>query len=264
MIKSKLNKNETDDQEFSGYGEFTISDKLELRLPKTEINIEKKLDNRFSYYRKNSQNQEIRKSIPKSDGDIKIEMCPILPLNLPAKKTNDLIFLRLTETVFAEKKSTINVPIQFPIEIGIYMIDQSDGTKDLFDCFTCEPIHSRFALYGTPEKGNLCMYSKVKLLEKGDSYPYVFAKMSATITNKLDRGVFIGKLVFPITDFNIYYQKGSSEVHIDDVNGIVKEVSGQKVIEITRKEFAKKDGDWELVLYSSKEHVGYTMDRGFD
>ena len=191
-------------------------------------------------------------------------MCPVLPLNLPAKKTNDLIFLRLDESIFVEKHSTINIVIQFPIEIGIYIINQSDGTKDLFDCFTCEPMHSRFALYGTPEKGNLCMYSKVKLLEKDESYPYTFARMGATINNELDNGILIGKLVFPITNFNIYYQSDSSEVHIDDVNGLVKNVSSENVIEISRKEFSKKDGDWKLVSYSSKEHVGYTMDRGFD
>ncbi|MCV0391675.1 MAG: DUF432 domain-containing protein [Nitrosopumilus sp.] len=259
-----MNTITTNDKEYSGYGEFSISDKLELRLPRTEIYIEKKPDNRFSYYRKNSQNQEIRKSIPKSNGNIKIEMCPILPLNLPAKKTNDLIFLRLAESIFVEKHSTINFLIQFPIEIGIYIINQSDGTKDLFDCFTCEPMHSRFALYGTPEKGNLCMYSKVKLLEKDEFYPYTFAKMRVFITNELNSGILIGKLVFPITDFNIYYLNGSSEVHIDDVTGNVKHISGEDVIDISRNEFDKKNGDWKLVSYSSKEKVNFVMDRGFD
>ncbi|MHA7647774.1 DUF432 domain-containing protein [Nitrosopumilus sp. S4] len=254
----------TNDEKYSGYGEYSISDKLELKLPKTEINIEKKSDNRFSYYRKNSKNQEIRKSIPKSDGNIKIEMCPILPLHLPAKKTNDLIFLRLAESIFAEKQSNINILIQFPIEIGIYIINQSDGTKDLFDCFTCEPMHSRFALYGTPEKGNLCMYSKVKLLEKDESYPYIFAKMRVSITNELDTGITIGKLVFPITNFNIYYLNDSSEVHIDDVSGIVKSSPGENVIDIARNEFTNKEGEWKLVSYSSKEKVTFTMDRGFD
>ena len=52
-------------------------------------------------------------------------------------------------------KSTVNVIIQFPVEIGIFVINLSDDSKDLFDCFTCEPMHSRFALYGTPEKGKL-------------------------------------------------------------------------------------------------------------
>ncbi len=259
-----MEKEENSDNDFSGYGEFDISEKLDLRLPKTEIKIEKKLDNRFSYYRKNSENQEIRKSIPKSSGNVKIELCPILPLNLPAKKTNDLIFLRLDESVFVEKKSTINFLIQFPIEIGVYIINQSDGTKDLFDCFTCEPMHSRFALYGTPEKGNLCMYSKVKLVEKDEFDPYIFARMNVTITNELDNGVLIGKLVFPINNYNLYYLNGSSEVHIDDVRGIVKEEVHQNVIEISREEYSKKDNQWITVSYSSEGSRSFTMDKGFD
>lgn len=252
--------------DYSGFGQYDISQKLELRLPKTEINIEIKEDNRFSYYRKNSEDQEIRKSIPQSSGKIKIELCPILPLNLPAKKTNDLMFLRLTEAIFLEKKSTSTLLIQFPIEIGVFIINQNDGSKELFDCFTCEPTHSRFALYGTPEKGNLCMYSKVNILDEHDkSNSYIFARMRVTITNDLDKGIFIGKFVFPITSHNIYYVENSSEVHIDDITCIVKQDVNKEVVEIKREEHSKKSNNWKLVSYSNnKDNIQFTMDRGFD
>ncbi|MGY5149962.1 MAG: DUF432 domain-containing protein [Candidatus Nitrosopumilus sp. bin_68KS] len=250
---------------FSGYGHYDIAEKLELRLPKTEIKIERKPNDRISYYRKNSENQEVRKSFPNSSKNVKIELCPVLPLHLPAKKTHDLIFLRLTESMFIEKNSDANFVMQFPIEIGVFLINSSDGSKELFDCFTCEPMHSRFALYGTPEKGNLCMYSKVKLLEEKDSDPYVFAKMKVTLSNELDHGVFVKKLVFPINEHTIYYAENSSEVHIDDIKGVIKPAVNNKVIEISREDYSKKNNDLKLVAYSSsKENKSFTMERGFD
>ncbi|MDH3361039.1 MAG: DUF432 domain-containing protein [Nitrosopumilus sp.] len=259
-MSSKINMEKND---YSGFGQYDISEKLELRLPKTEINIEIKEGNRFSYYRKNSEDQEIRKSIPQSSGKIKIELCPILPMNLPAKKTNDLIFLRLAESIFVEKKSTTSILIQFPMEIGIYIINQ-DETKDLFDCFTCEPMHSRFALYGTPEKGNLCMYSKVKLLEKNDVDPYVFARMKVDISNNLDEGKLIGKLVFPIGSHNFYYSEGSSEVHVDDIEVTLKQESKISLIDIKRKGYVNKGAGLKLVSYLTTDDSIYTMDKGFN
>ncbi len=250
---------------FSYYGHYDIAEKLELHLPKIEIKIERKPNDRISYYRKNAENQEVRKSFPNSSKNVKIELCPVLPLHLPAKKTNNLIFLRLIESIFIEKNSTTNFVMQFPMEIGVFVINSSDGSKELFDCFTCEPMHSRFALYGTPEKGNLCMYSKVKLLEENDSDPYVFAKMKATLSNELDHGVFVKKLVFPINEHTIYYTENSSEVHIDDIKGVIKSAVNNEVIEIYREDYTGKDNDLKLVTYSSsKENKSFTMERGFD
>jgi hypothetical protein len=255
----------TKENEFSSYGNYDVSDKLDLHLPKTEIHLERKSDNRLSYYRKNSSNQEIRKSILQSAGSTHLELCPILPLHLPAKKTNDLIFLRLDESIFVEKKSTIDMLIQFPIEIGIFLINSNDESKELFDYFTCEPMHSRFALYGTPEKGKLCMYSKVKLVDNLDLDPYVFARLKVSLTNELNHGVFVRKLVFPITSHTIYYVEDSSEVHIDNITALIKEDINNEIIKISKEEYAEKNNDWKSVSYSDyKDNSSFIMDKGFD
>jgi len=250
---------------YSNYGEYTISKKLELNLPKTKIIVEKK-ENKFSYFRRNSENQELKKSIPGKKEKLRIELAPILPLNLPSKKTNNLMFLRLKESIFVERDSTIDILIQFPIEIGVFVIN-SDNTKDFFDCFTCEPMHSRFALYGTPENGKLCMYGKVDSLEESEQpQPYVFAKMKATISNKLKEGISIGKLVFPVTHHSIYYPIDSSEAHIDDINATIKKEIKQKIIEIHHANLSKKDSKWRLSPRPDikLEKEAYTMSRGFD
>jgi len=252
-------------QIYSTYGHYSISKNLELNLPKTQILIEKK-ENRFSYYRKNSEGQELQKSIPGKKDPLQIELAPILPLNLPSKKTNDLMFLRLKESLFIEKNSTAYIELEFPIEIGVFLLN-SDNTRDFFDCFTCEPMHSRFALYGTPENGSLCMYGKVAQL--GDSEkpePYVFAKIKATISNPLDEGASIGKLVFPIGHHEIYYLENTSDAHIDDIDAKIKKELAGKIIEIQHVDLAKKEKNWNLTLRLKPKWMKevYIMDKGFD
>jgi len=257
--------NAENQQEYSNYGEYSVSDKLELSLPKTQIIIEKK-ENRFSYYRKNSEGQEITKSIPSKKEKVRIEIAPILPLNLPAKKTNDLIFLRLAESIFVEKNSKADILVQFPIEIGVFVVN-SDGSKDFFDCFTCKPMHSRFALYGTPDNGKLCMYGKVSLLEESTKpEPYIFAKIRITITNELNEGASVGKIVFPVTHHNIYYMNSASDAHIDDIEAFIKKESTLKIMKIKHVEYSKKDNNWKLAprADTKAEKRKFEMDRGFD
>lgn len=267
MVEKAETKFESEQKQskYSGFGTYTVTDTLELTLPKIEIIITHESDNKFSYRRKNSENEITNKLISANSSSLKIELAPILPLNLPAKKTNDLMFLRLQKQVFVSKKSKLDILVQFPIEIGVFVVDDS-GTFDFFDCFTCEPMHSRFALYGTPEKGNLCMYSKVALLNKHKQQDYVYAIMKATIENTLNEGVKIGKFVFPVTYHDIYYKDGSSEAHIDDIEmKIAEQVSGQ-VAKIAHVVFKNNDQNWKLAPRSSEktEKLEFLMDRGFD
>ncbi|HET6517564.1 MAG TPA: DUF432 domain-containing protein [Nitrosopumilaceae archaeon] len=251
--------------QYSGFGTYTITDTLELSLPKTEITITHESDNKFSYRRKNSDDQITNKLVSSNSNSLKIELAPILPLNLPAKKTNDLMFLRLQKQVFVGKKSKLDILVQFPIEIGVFVVDDS-GSFDFFDCFTCEPMHSRFALYGTPEKGNLCMYSKVEILDKHEPQDYVYAIIKITIDNPLDKGVKVGKFVFPVTYHDIYYKDGSSESHIDDIEMQIDEQILGKVAKISHVTFKNKDQNLKLAPRSTEktEKLEFLMDRGFD
>lgn len=250
---------------YSGFGTYSVTGTLELILPKTEITITHESSNKFSYRRKNSQNEITNKLVSTNSDSLKIELAPILPLNLPAKKTNDLMFLRLQKQVFVSKKSKLDILVQFPIEIGVFVVNDSDSF-DFFDCFTCEPMHSRFALYGTPEKGNLCMYSKVSLLNKHEPQDYVYAIMKSTIENPLDKGVQVGKFVFPVTYHDIYYKDGGSEAHIDDIEMKIDEQIIGQVAKLSHVQYTKKDQNLKLAPRSTEktEKLAFLMDRGFD
>lgn len=261
----ELKQQNQETEKFSNYGTYSVFDKLELKLPKTEIKIEQKSENQFTYFRKNSEGKITNKIIPRQGRDLHIELAPILPLNLPAKKTNDLMFLRLANPIFVEKKSKIDILVQFPIEIGVYIVNQHDNTLDFFDCFTCEPMHSRFALYGTPEHGNLCMYGKVGMADKTEKESYIYALMKISISNELDNGATVGKFVFPVTNHDIYYKDESNEAHIDDIEATLKSAIANDIVEIKHVEFSEKNKDWKLAPRSSKtEKQTFVMERGFD
>ena len=267
MSEERLKEKNQESERYSTYGEYTIVEKLELKFPKTEITIERKSENQFSYYRKNSQGKITNKIIPRTGKDLKIELAPILPLNLPAKKTHDLMFLRLAKPIYVGKNSNIDILVQFPIEIGVY-VTNTDGSNDFFDCFTCEPMHSRFALYGTPEFGNLCMYSKVGIVDKSENDPYIYAFMKVSISNQLTNGVSIGKLVFPVTNHNIYYKNEDSVAHIDDIKASVQKGYKDDVLEIEHMAYSDKSKEqWKLApnpSVSSNNNGKFVMERGFD
>ena len=265
MEKKVVEEKSQEPKEYSNYGKFEVVEKLDLKFPKTEIKIERKSDKQFSYYRKNSEGQIKSKIIPRKGKDLKIEVAPVLPVNLPSKKTNDLMFLRLAKPIFIEKNSKISILIQFPIEIGVYIFNSTDNSYDFFDCFTCEPMHSRFALYGTPETGKLCMYSKVGIVEKSEKEPYIFAFMKISIANELAKGVTIGKFVFPVTNHDIYYKDGDNEAHIDDIKAKLREEYSKEILKIKKVDFSDKNKDWKITPNNEKGPTqSFVMERGFD
>ena len=141
----------------SNYGIYDLKDELELLLPNTSIKFHRISDNAFSYFRKNSEGNIIEKIIPVKSNDLKIELAPIRPLNHPARRTNH-IFLKFDKAIHLSANSAASIFIHCPIEVGIFLIH--DSIHDSLDWITCDPLNSRFALYGAPDTGILCKYAK--------------------------------------------------------------------------------------------------------
>ncbi len=248
---------------FSAYGKYSIKKELTLSYPYTQVNVKKTDDKLFSYYRKNSEGETIEKILSKPSGSLDLEICPILPMNLPARKTNDLMFLRFEKQVYVSKDSTIDVFVPFPIEIGVFVKDESSKGSSLLDCFTCEPLHSRFALYGFPDNGNLCMYAKVPVQKQTE--PFIYAMTRISISNKTDNGVLVGKVVFPVTNHNMYYIENTAEAHIDDISMTIEKVSHKNIATISHVEYKPKE-NWRMApsIEKKEENVEFVMDRGIE
>jgi hypothetical protein len=116
--------------------------------------------------------------------------------------------------------------------------------------------------------GNLCMYSKVGIVDKTENEPYIYAFMKVSISNQLGRGVVIGKLVFPVTNHNIYYKNGENIAHIDDIKAVIQKGHMGDVIEIEQVDYSNKSkGDLKIApntSTSSNNKSKFVMERGFD
>ncbi|HSF28000.1 MAG TPA: DUF432 domain-containing protein [Nitrosopumilaceae archaeon] len=243
---------------FSKYGRYTVKNDLELSLPDTKIKITKVGEGKFSYQRKNSTNDVVEKVLVFKTKDLLVEIAPSIPIHLPSYKT-DFMFLRLLTTLHLGKKASTELDISVPIEVGLYGI-QHDSVN-FFDCFMCHPSYSKYGLYGNPEEGKLCKYAQIALSTKERPSPFAFAKMNLKITNELEKGIDINRIVFPITDHDIYYSK--DQALLDPLHVFIKDRVGLEIAEV--KNLVTYASEWtKSPRETPKTDYKYSMEVGFD
>lgn len=249
--------NETSESTFSNYGVYEITENLELSLPNTAIKIEQVGENAFSYFRKDSEGQIIEKMIPTKSNDIKIELAPIRPLNHPARRTG-YVFLKFDKEIHLSENSAASIFVHCPIEIGIFLINGSH--KESLDFVTCNPLNSRFGLYGSPDTGTLCKYAEVSLAtDYSDSIPYVEGVMKIIVENTLATGKTISKVIFPITDNSLYYE--NSKAIIDGVKVTMKK---RAVVSVADVETEPVSTDWTESPTWEQTTVRTSMEMGLE
>lgn len=248
----------SDDQnsKYSNYGFYSVDDYLELSFPDTTVKIKKIGDNVFSYNKVDSEDNVIEKIIPVSSS-LKIEVAPIRPLNYPARRT-DYLYLDLESSIFLSTGASAVVLVNCPIEIGIFLIN--DEKHESLDWFTCRSLDSRFCLYGSPESGTLCKYAHSDIVESLDaSIPFVNGIMEINLKNELSKGVTVSKLVFPISDYSIYYK--NSKAIFDSLTAVLKK---KLTLEILDADPVPIQTDWaKSPTYERVEH-SKTIDMGVE
>ncbi len=224
--------------DYSKYGKYTVDDSLELSLPGTTIKFEKISENAFSYFREDSEGKITEKMIPVHSDELKIEMAPIRPLNHPARRTG-YVFLKFDKEIYLSQNSAASIFVHCPIEVGIFIVN--GPARESLDWITCNPLNSRFGLYGPPDTGILCKYAKVTLAtDFADSVPYVECVMKVVIENNLSSGQTISKIIFPITDNSLYYEDSKSVL-----DGIKVTLKKRAVVSIADVQTAVLDTDWK-------------------
>ncbi|HSA97598.1 MAG TPA: DUF432 domain-containing protein [Candidatus Nitrosotenuis sp.] len=251
--------NPSNNKNFSSFGRHQLQREIILNLPNNAITIEDLGSGRFTYVR-NSQNTKIKKIIQVSQKTSHIELVPVLPIHVPSYKT-DFFFLRFQDPAIITENSTFETQIAFPIEIGLFLVDQ--GKVSGFDFFSCESMGPYFGLYGTPENGRLCKYAISSLEENHlDLQQFLHAQFKIKITNELDKPTSVGKIVFPITDHDLYYN--CNNVVMDGLYATIKNRVGLHVIETVQNPM-KNNANWSLASRDTeKTDYKFSMDRGFD
>ena len=242
---------------YSNYGVYEVNENLQLSLPNTEIKIDKIGENAFSYFRKDSEGKVIEKMIPVKSDEIKIELAPIRPLNHPARRTGH-VFLKFDREIYLSKNSAASIFVHCPIEIGIFLIHGSN--RESLDWVTCNPLNSRFGLYGSPDTGTLCKYAQVSLAtDYNDSLPYVEGVMKIIIENTLSSGQTISKVIFPITDNSLYYE--DSKTIIDGIKVTMKK---RAVVNIVDVKTTSVETDWTASPTWEDTTVSASLEMGLD
>lgn len=244
---------------YTPFGKYDVNGISVLSVPNNIMTISAIGENKFSYVRKNTQDETIKKIINTDSDLFQIELAPLLPLYDPSYKT-DFFFLRFMEQLLVAEDSSANLSIPFPIEIGLYLVGKTGN--GLVDSFSCDPANSRFALYGTPEEGRLCKYAQVSYEGKCDPQPYVHAEFEIRIINELEEAASVGKIVFPASDHDLYFD--GNKASLDGLVAKIKNRVGLHVIETIQNPISKPDR-WALASRAKeKTDYKYSMERGFD
>ncbi len=246
----------TPQSNFSKYGFYTVTDSLELILPDTLIKFERIGENAFSYFREDSEGKIIEKMIPAKSNELKIELAPIRPLNHPGRRTKH-VFLKFDKEIYLGQNSAASIFVHCPIEIGVFMIHNSK--PESLDWITCNPLNSRFGLYGLPDSGILCKYAEVSLATGfSDSTSYVEGVMKIIIENNLQSGQTVSKIVFPITDNSVYYEDSKSI--LDGIKVVLKKRAAVSIADVQTDVISstdwRKSPMWEASTSSTAMEMG--------
>jgi len=214
---------------YSNYGVYVIKDNIEFSFPNVTIKIEKIGEHVFSYIRKDADENLLKKIVPVSSSELTIEISPIRPLNYPARRTVHM-YLDFETPIFLSEGSAASVFVRCPVEIGIFLVH--DGHKDSLDWVDCEPLNSRFCLYGSPESGTLCKYASSDIVESyEDSIPFTDGILKIDLKNDLDKGLTISKIVFPVSDTSVYYK--NSKAMFDSLKAVLKKKLTLEILDVT-------------------------------
>lgn len=242
---------------FSNYGLYEIDENLELFLPNTSIKFERVGENAFSYFREDSEGKITEKMIPTKSNKIQIEIAPIRPLNHPARRTGH-IFLKFDKEIYLSQNSAASIFVHCPIEIGIFLVNNSK--KESLDWVTCNPLNSRFGLYGTPDTGILCKYAEVSFAtDYSDSIPYVEGVMKIVIENTLETGKTVSKAIFAMTDNSLYYE--NSKTIIDGIKITLKK---RAVVSIADVKTDALSTDWAKSPTLETTTISSSMEMGLE
>lgn len=243
--------------EFSKYGVYDIVDDLELFLPNIHIKFHRVDKNTFFYSKKDSEGNISEKMIPTKSNQLQIELAPIRPLNHPARRTNH-VFLKFDREVYLSENSTASIFVHCPIEVGIFLIYKQH--RESLDWITCDPLNSRFGLYGLPDTGTLCKYAKVTLAtDLSDSISFVQGVMNVMIENTLNTGRTISKVIFPITDNSLYYD--DSKAILDGIKVTLKK---RALVSVADVQIQKIQTDWILSPTWEASTTNTSMEMGLE
>ena len=243
----------------NSYGLFSLVDSLICELSGFNIQIKTLGDKKYSYLRTSNGVINISKIFTSKASKIKIEIAPILPQNLPDKIT-EYIMLKFNEILQIEKQSNTKFDVLHPIEIGVFVVSDEEN-RSLIECFSLDPLLSRYGMYGSPDDGILCKCFRTALDGKKQQTQFSNSKISITFQNDTNSDILISKIAFLSTNHDIFYN--STDTVTDGIICIVKETLGNVFAQINSQNIESSSEFTKSPTITQKTSEQFTMDKGF-
>jgi hypothetical protein len=198
------------------YGYYDLTD-FSVVFREITARIEK--DGDVYHYIREGRDERKEKIILGGSGRVIIN--PIEPVNLPKEITN-FLQIKFKKLIFSEPKSSENVYLTFPIEVGVFLAAKKN--IDVLDIFSLNK--PKFSLYGNPRNGIICRYwesdvfsqmPEVNQLKEGI--------MQLRVVNTSSEWIEFSNVVFDIYAMKIYFDESvvSSKASVN--------ISSQRVAE---------------------------------
>lgn len=182
------------------FGEYNLN--ISIAENDIEVKVEGKGKSR-RYYRRLGE-EEVEKIISAEKG--KLVICPVEPVNLPKEGVAGHLLIELEEPFIIEPKTENTIYLKYPVEIGIFLVDERDVER--IDLFT--KTKPKYTLYGSPESGIICRYWKSKIYSKAPEVDKFYeGVLKLEIENQYNEWVEIKKVVLRAMDMKIFYNSHS-------------------------------------------------------
>ncbi len=180
------------------YGYYDLSD-FSVVFEEITARIEK--DEDVYRYIREGKNERTEKMILGRGGRVIVN--PIEPVNLPKEITN-FLQIKFKKPIFSEPKSSVDVYLTFPIEIGVFLAAKKN--IDVLDIFSLN--RPKFSLYGNPRNGIICRYWQSDVFSQvPEVSPSREGVMRLRVTNTSSEWIEISNVVFDIYAMKIYFDE---------------------------------------------------------
>ncbi|MBO8181478.1 MAG: DUF432 domain-containing protein [Archaeoglobus sp.] len=179
------------------YGYYELSE-FSIKFGEIKVRIEEE-GNAYRYVREGRERKE--KVILGRSGRLIVN--PVEPVNLPKELTN-FLQIKFKETVISEPKSSMDVYLTFPIEVGVFLAAKKN--VDILDVFSLN--NPKFSLYGNPRDGIICRYWESRVFNQIPDVDHQReGVLRLKVTNESNEWAEISTAVFDIFGMKIYFDE---------------------------------------------------------
>jgi len=183
------------------FGEYRLIGKLELSTPRGMLILEKVGNNAVRIVKRIGELESSKLVSLIAISHVALKAIP--PLGGPWN--SNCVYVVLPEPVALSHEAVLQSELKLPVDLGVFI------GEELVDVIPLGRV--KYALYGSPDLGDICRYVDTKILE---SYVMNVAKSRVLFKSRGNARIEITKLVIPVKSATVYSTE-RGELYISDI-----------------------------------------------